>query len=100
MDKATEKMLQRLSDRLAALLKSDPDWKETAELIEESLDNAGLQVEAAKDSPQAFARNLFQDNPKLSVLAETALRNKMDVYQIDQPLDLVNYLLPSDHHLD
>lgn len=100
MDKTVAAMLQRMSDRMVALLKNDPDWLETANQIEQSLDDAGLQVDPEKDSPKAFARSLFLDSPKLAPLAEAAIRNKVDVYQIDQPLDLVNNLLPSDHHLD
>jgi hypothetical protein len=51
MDKATERMLQRLSDRLAALLAKDPDWAATADQIEEMLDSQDLQVEADKSRP-------------------------------------------------
>lgn len=100
MDKQVEKMLARLSDRLAALLKNDPDWKDQAEEIEAALDRADLQVDPDKTSPQAFARSLFLASPRLAVLAERALKNKVDLYAVDDPFELVNNLLPSDHHLD
>ena len=100
MDQKVEKMMNRLSERLAILLVKDPDWSETADQIEQLLDDAGLQVEVQKSGPMAFATSLFLDNPKLSRLAETALKNRVDLYQIDSPFDLVNNLLPSDHHLD
>lgn len=100
MDKKLEKMLERLSDRMAALLKNDPDWLDVANQIEQSLDEAGLEVETDKASPARFAQSLFGDNPKLAALAETALKNRVDIYAVDQPFDLVNNLLPSDHHLD
>lgn len=100
MDDKTRKMLDRLSDRMRVLLLSDPDWKTTASQIEDSLESANLDVETDQSSPAAFARSLFLDSPKLSRLAETALKNRVDLYQIDSPFDLVNNLLPSDHHLD
>src|SRR5579859_2045366 len=100
MDQKVEKMLERLADRLGALLKKHPDWQETADQLEASLESADLEVETDKSSPKAFATSLFENNPKLSRLAETALKNRVDLYQIDSPFDLVNNLLPSDHHLD
>jgi len=100
MEKSVERMLERLSDRMAALLKQVHDWKGSASTIEAVLDESGLQVDADKSSPAAFARSLFLDNPSMAVLAERAIKNKVDLYAVDDPLDLVNNLLPSDHHLD
>ena len=100
MNKTVEAMLQRLSDRMRVLLLSDPDWAETASGIEEMLESANLDVDPDKSSPAAFARSLFLDSPKLAVLAERAIKNRVDLHAVDQPFDLVNNLLPSDHHLD
>lgn len=101
MDDKTQRMLQRLSDRLAALLKPDPDWAATADQIEGMLDGVDLQVEVDKThGPRAFATSLFLNNPRLVVLAERAIKFRTDPYQIDQPLDLIENLLPSNQHHD
>jgi hypothetical protein len=56
----------------------------------------GLQITVHNGSPQAFARNLFLDPPEL---AELALAQKFDPSQVDDPVDLVARLLPSDEHM-
>jgi hypothetical protein len=100
MDKQVEKTLERMSDRMAALLQNDSDWKESAEQIEDALERSNLIVETERNSPRDFARSLFLNNVNMSLLAETALRNRVDIFGQDDPFEMVNNLLPSDRHLD
>lgn len=88
-----EAMRERLSDRLMLLLKQDEDWKIAADEIASMLDvtNADLS------SPQEFVNSL---SLPLGRLADEAIRREFNPRSVSDPLDLVNNLLPSDHHLD
>jgi len=86
-------MLARLSDRLAALLKAEPDWKATADEIVDLVE----VPEPDWSSPQAFVASA---QGALMTLVPQALKWKVRPEQAESPLDLVQNLLPSDHHLD
>ncbi len=98
MDKPTERMLDRLCDRLAGLLANDPDWQETASQIEGLLDSVDLQVSVLKTSPREFARSLLEANPRMTVLAERAIKFKADPDQFSDPMTLIENLTPSNQH--
>jgi hypothetical protein len=93
-------MRERLADRLAALLREDPEWKARADEIERMLDRSEWGVPTQpRDNPAEYARHLILTNPAGLRLAAQAAKNKANLYGQDDPVELVNQLLPSDHHL-
>jgi hypothetical protein len=92
-----EMMAERLANRLADLLqKQDPEERKEAISKISHLVWESHQIMASNGTPQRFARSLFLDNP---VLAKLALEFKVDPEQVDDPVDLVARLLPSDEHM-
>ena len=86
-------MLGQMSARLTSLLAADPDWKATAEELASMLENNDPDW----TSPAAFVASL---RPQLLKLAPQAIKTQFDPASVDSPIDLVNNLLPSDHHAD
>ena len=92
-DPKVQAMLDRLSARLVALLRQEPDWKAAANEVADALDATNLDW----GNPERMVVSL---EPKLRPLARMALERMVNPANVDSPLDLVNNLLPSDHHLD
>lgn len=88
-----QEMLDELSDRMLALLKANPEWQDQAEQIAGMLEANNPDL----SSPEKFVRSVLHE---LRPLADRARKLKFDPAKVDSPADLVNNLLPSDHHLD
>jgi hypothetical protein len=95
----TEAMLERLADCMTILMQSSPDWRDQASSIVETMYQAGMEVQPEGDTPRAWCNSLFQE-PGMSGLAETAIEMHMKPEEERRPIDLIEPLLPSDHHLD
>lgn len=93
-DDKKQAMLDRIKVRLTNLLTPDPDWKVAADEIARMLE----ANEAEMNSPAAFVQSV---EPQLMrMLVPQAIKNGFLPMQVTDPLDLVNNLLPSDHHAD
>jgi hypothetical protein len=102
------KMRDLLTDHLAGLLLRTPEdereyqMSEIDRLLWEAFGSA--VVPGRRDSPQAFATDVFQENPATLPLVENALEKSQGNPDwrpaSETPDDLVASLLPSDHHLE
>jgi hypothetical protein len=99
MDDRTEAMLERLADCLAVMMQSNPDWRDQAWSIVETMYRAGIEVQPEGDNPRAWCNSLFQE-PRMPSLAEAAIAMDLEPEEVRRPIDLIELLLPSDHHLD
>jgi hypothetical protein len=87
--------LERLSDRLAELLKEDPDPYQTMRnlskyLLEEDLSS---HYPKPKESPQQYAENVLRENPAMyDVVSNLPLPN---LSAISSAEELINAVVPS-----
>jgi hypothetical protein len=96
-----KKTRARLAERLAALLRQDPDWEIVADEIEMMLDRSEWTVQPTpRDNPLVYARSLILENLVGLQLAEQAEKYGADPDAVDSAYDLIVNLMPSDHHLD
>ena len=58
------------------------------------LDWAGITVQPEGDRPRAWCESLFRE-PGMPALAMD-----LEPEEVNRPIDLIELLLPSDHHLD
>lgn len=93
-DDKKQAMLDRVSLRLLQLLKPDPDWKVAADEIARMLEANNPDL----SSPVAFVQSV--EPQMMRTLVPQAIKNGFLPMQVTDPLDLVNNLLPSDHHAD
>jgi hypothetical protein len=87
-------MRDRMASSMAALMVSDPDWREEASQITDLLDSADIFALPEGETPKAWCQSLFQHSA-FSGLAETAIEREMVPEEIGRPLDIVNNVLPS-----
>lgn len=87
-----QEMLDRMQERMSALLVSDPSWEDQASAVAEALSEAGIPVDATYSSPQAFCRELFREND-LSQLAKAAISLKLNPEEMTSPIDLIQNVL-------
>jgi hypothetical protein len=99
MDSRAEAMLERLADCMAVLMQSNPDWRDQASQVTEMLDRSGIEVQPEGTTPRAWCNSLFQE-PRMAALAEAAIEMELEPEEVRRPIDLIELLLPSDHHLD
>jgi len=99
MDDRTEAMLERLADCMAVLMSGNPDWRDQASQVVAMLDMAEIEVQPEGDNPRAWCSSLFRES-RMPALAEAAIEMGLEPEEVSRPIDLIELLLPSDHHLD
>ena len=92
---ATSWKLDQLTDRLANLLRSEPNPQSAMEAISRRLSEEGLSEYSPKrkESPQQFALNVIRENPAMwDVVSDLSLPNLQALETADE---LISRLLPS-----
>lgn len=93
----TDWKLEKLSDRLAVLLKQEPNPRAAMEAIASRLSEEGLSQYSPRrnETPDQFALNVIEANPEMrEIVAEMPLPNLGVIETADE---LISRLLPSQY---
>jgi hypothetical protein len=90
VDNRQQVMFNRLEAKLLQLLEQEPDWKATAEEVAAQLDLSTPD----RSSPRAFVQSLSHLLPALAREAVSRGMSPKDLNGSDDPVELVNNLLP------
>ncbi len=96
-------MKDRLSSRMESLLLNLPRAEQQDQMAEcvRVLEASDFETSSPdRSSPERFARDLLQNGPSATRLAELAVRQKFNPASAESPEDLILRLLPSDGHLE
>jgi hypothetical protein len=93
VDRVMQEMLDRMARSMANLLASDPDWRDQANEITDTLEQADIYAMPEGETPKEWCRSLFE-TPGMARLAETMIQRGMDPENMDRGLYIVQYVLP------
>jgi hypothetical protein len=96
-----EELRLALAARLETLLLELPKEDRDSEMLNalSILEQAGIYLDPTRESPRAFARELFL-SPSLTSLMRQAAANQFNPESAESPEELVLNLTPSNGHLE